>query len=121
MEIHQLSYVLAISKYSSFSVAAEHENISQPTLSQQIKKLEKELGVDLFIRNTHSVRLTNAGEEFIAYANRILSEMNKAQNAMLEFTHLNKGIINIGVLPIISFLGLTHMIADFHNIYPALL
>ena len=65
MEIHQLEYVVAVDRYKHFSLAAEQINVSQPTLSHQIKKLEIELGVELFIRTTRSIQVTAAGKEFI--------------------------------------------------------
>ncbi|HHV17517.1 MAG TPA: LysR family transcriptional regulator, partial [Thermoanaerobacterales bacterium] len=61
MEMYQLEYVLALEKYMHFSRASEMINVSQPTLSHGIKKLEQELGIDLFIRSTRPVQLTAAG------------------------------------------------------------
>lgn len=58
MELHQLEYFLAVEKYGSFSAASQEINVSQSTLSQQIKKLEEELGVQLFIRHPRSITLT---------------------------------------------------------------
>ncbi|MDD4766265.1 MAG: LysR family transcriptional regulator, partial [Desulfotomaculaceae bacterium] len=75
MEIHQLEYVLAVANHKSFSRAAEEINISQPSLSQQIFKLENELGTNLFVRTTRCVNLTPAGREFISHARNIMSEL----------------------------------------------
>ena len=77
MEIHQLRYVLAVANTSSFSLAAEKCFVSQSTLSQQISKLEKELQVKLFVRNTRSVTLTEAGAEFIQQAAEIVLALDK--------------------------------------------
>lgn len=120
MEIHQLEYVLAVEKYRHFSLAAEEINISQPTLSHQIKKLEAELGVELFVRTTRSVLLTPAGEEFITYAKRILADIENAKNAMHEYGALKVGNIKIGAVPNINYLGITSLIAQFKKSYPGI-
>ena len=93
MEIHQLEYVLAVATYNSFTRAAESQNVSQSSLSQQIRKLEDELGVNLFARTTRSVQLTPAGAEFITYAKRILSEIDKARQSILEYTSYERATL----------------------------
>ncbi len=120
MEIHQLEYVLAVEKYLNFSLAADEICVSQPTLSHQIKKLEAELGVELFIRTTRSVQLTPAGQEFMLYAKRILSEIQKARNAMYEHTNLLKGNIKVGAISNITYMGIIPVIAAFQRTYPGI-
>lgn len=120
MELHQLQYVVAVDKYQHFSLAAESINVSQPTLSHQIKKLEKELGVELFVRTTRSVKPTPAGKEFIVYAKRILADVENAKNAMLSHIDLNKGHLKIGVALNITYLGITSLIAQFKKQYPGI-
>ena len=105
MELYQLEYVLALANYQNFSKAAGEINVSQSALSHGIKKLEKQLGVELFVRNKKSVALTEAGEEFVIYAQRILDEVKKAQNAMLEHAKSLKGTIKIGAIPAITYQG----------------
>lgn len=68
MELRQLKYFLMVAKTLSFSEAAKRLNITQGTLSQQIKQLEDELGFQLFSRTSHSVALTEAGEELLPAA-----------------------------------------------------
>lgn len=82
MEIHQLRYITALSQELSFQRAAKKVHISQPTLSQQIQKLEKELGTPLFERSSGGVRLTAAGETFIPKALSILDSLDRAMNAV---------------------------------------
>ncbi|BCJ85684.1 LysR family transcriptional regulator [Effusibacillus dendaii] len=120
MELHQLQYVLSVEKFKSFSQAADEINMSQSTLSQQIKKLEDELGTKIFERTTRSVLLTPAGLEFIVYAKRILGEVERARLAMLEYNSLKRGSIVIGTIPIIGYLGLTSLIASFQKMYPGI-
>lgn len=119
MELHQLNYVLALAKYQHFSRAADEICVSQSTLSQQINKLENELGVLLFARTTRTVQLTSAGKEFIRYAARIISEVHQSKNAMLEYISADRGEIIIGAIPIIGYLGLTSVIAGFQKSHPA--
>ena len=120
MEIHQLEYVIALEKYRNFSLAAHEISVSQSTLSDQVKKLENELGIKLFLRTTRKVQLTSAGEEFMIYANRIISEIQNVHNAMSEHSNLLKGKIKIGANPNITYLGITAVIADFKKKYPGL-
>lgn len=120
VEIHQLEYVLALQKHLHFSFAADSINVSQPTLSHQVRKLEEELSIDLFVRNTRSVLLTPAGEDFVIYAQRILSEIETAKNAMLEHAHLYKGRLKIGTTPILTYIGLIPIIAAFQKLYPGI-
>ena len=90
MEIHQLQYVLKVASHLHFSNAANDLGITQPSLSQQIDKLEKELGCKLFDRKTRSVELTPAGEEFIIYADHVLTELHRLSEAMQKFSVTKK-------------------------------
>lgn len=79
MELYQLKYVLTLAEELNFSKAAQRLYITQSALSQQIKKLEKELGIYLFERDTKSVTLSPDGKEFIEYAKRICAEYESMQ------------------------------------------
>jgi LysR family hydrogen peroxide-inducible transcriptional activator len=120
MEIHQLEYVLALAKYHHFSHAADEICVAQSTLSQQVGKLEEELGVLLFQRTTRTVNLTPAGREFITYAMKIMAEIHQAKQAMQDHITVERGEISIGAIPIIGILGLTSLIASFQKSYPNL-
>ena len=78
MEIHQLRYFLAVAEEGSFSRAAAREHVAQPSLSQQIQKLEAELDQRLFDRLPRSVVITEAGKCFLEYARKILVEIAEA-------------------------------------------
>ena len=82
MEIHQLRYFVAVAEEGSFSNAAEREHVSQPSLSQQIHKLEEELNQQLFDRLPRSVVLTEAGRTLLFYARQILSGIAEARQAV---------------------------------------
>jgi LysR family transcriptional activator of glutamate synthase operon len=78
MEIRQLRYLVALAEERNFTRAAEHEHIAQPALSQQIRRLEQEVGVALVERTTRRVALTEAGELLAVRARRILAELDAA-------------------------------------------
>ncbi|SHM80491.1 DNA-binding transcriptional regulator, LysR family [Caldanaerovirga acetigignens] len=118
MEIHQLEYVVAVETYRNFTRAAEAKNISQSSLSQQIKKLEEELGINLFVRTTRSVELTPAGAEFIVHAKRILSEINKARQSVQKFSSFERGTLSIGIMPAISYYNLIPILTNFQKKFP---
>ena len=82
MELRHLRYFLAVADAAHFTRAAQKLWVSQPTLSQQIKQLEEELGAPLFHRGAGGVQLTAAGEKFRPYAERVLHEMEEAVAAL---------------------------------------
>lgn len=120
MELHQLEYFLAVQRYGTFSGASLEINVSQSSLSQQIQKLEDELGVKLFIRGARIARLTPAGEEFLKYSQRIMSEIQNSRDAMQEYTNFQKGHIKVGVIPTIGYLGIHKIISTFFKVYPGI-
>lgn len=79
MEFHQLRYFCAIARTGTFTRAAESENVAQPSLSQQILKLEEELGARLFERLPRIARLTPYGEFLLPRALKILKEVGEAR------------------------------------------
>src|SRR5687768_8379860 len=102
MELHQLRYVLAIGRAGNFSRAAEQCHVSQPSLSQQIPKLEQELGGRLFTRLKRQAVPTAAGRALIERAARILREVDEAQREMDDTRDEVGGVVNLGVLPTIA-------------------
>src|SRR5690349_17880238 len=102
MEMHQLRYVVAVARAGTFSRAAEQCHVSQPSLSQQIMKLEDELGERLFDRLKREARLTAAGEAFLHRAVRILEEVDAAKREATDAKEMLRGVLNVGVLPTIA-------------------
>ena len=84
MEMHQLRYVVAVARAGNFSRAAEQCHVSQPSLSQQIQKLEEELGERLFDRMKREVKLTPHGESFLRRAVRVLEDHSKGRRCVAE-------------------------------------
>ena len=82
MELFNIRYVVAVAEKGNFTQAAEQCHVGQPALSQQIAKLEGELGLKLFYRDPHSVTLTEAGSEFVQRAREILDKANALEAAM---------------------------------------
>lgn len=118
MELHQLDYVRAVAKYQNFTRAAEEINVSQSSLSQQINKLESELGVRLFDRTTRKVKLTPAGVDFVRHANNVLQEIDEAKRTIQEYLTVERGHIDLGVFPPLGSFQFTTLIADFQRNFP---
>lgn len=102
MEIQQLRYFREISREGNFSRAAENLHVTQPTLSQQIKKLEDELGVLFFERGRKEIRLTEDGKAFLPYAEEILSQMENAVLSLQEKKGQLKGMIHLAFIPTVG-------------------
>ncbi len=102
MELHQLRYLLAVAKTGNFSRAAEQCHVSQPSLSQQIAKLESELGERLFSRLKRNAVLTSAGEALVQRATRIMAEVEAASRDVADAAEQVRGKVNIGVIPTIA-------------------
>jgi len=117
MEIHQLRYFCAIVRARSFTRAAEQLGIAQPSLSQQIQRLEKRLGTPLFERLGRSVRLTSAGEGLHRLAVGILQQVAEAETRIAA---LNEGYdtLRVGVIPTIMPYFIARRIGDFLHRFP---
>jgi LysR family hydrogen peroxide-inducible transcriptional activator len=118
MEIHQLRYFCAAAESSSFTRAAQRENVSQPSLSQQIIKLEDELNTRLFERLGRKVRLTAAGERFLAHARAVLDELTAARSEVQETNGAVGGRLAIGAIPTIGPYLLPRQLSTFASRYP---
>ncbi|WP_218279930.1 LysR family transcriptional regulator [Verrucomicrobium spinosum] len=116
--MHQLRYMVAVARTGNFSRAAQTCHVSQPSLSQQIQKLEDELGERLFDRLRRHAKLTQAGERFLPRAVRILEEMDAATREARAANDLDQGRITVGVLPTIAPYLLPKLIAAFSAKYP---
>lgn len=120
MELRQLQYALQIAAEKNFSRAAEKLHIAQPSLSQQLSKLEKELGVLLFQRSTNSVELTHAGSAFMERAQKILDMVGQLQKEMEDISQMKKGKLIVGSLPITGSHILPRVLPVFQERYPGI-
>lgn len=118
MEFQQLRYVCAIAETGSFSRAAERCQIAQPSLSQQVLKLEEELGAKLFDRLGRSVRLTEAGRAFIGHARSILGQLETARASVADKNADARGSVAVGAIPTIAPYLLPRYTAAFAKKYP---
>ena len=118
MELHQLRYVCAIAETGSFSRAAERCQVAQPSLSQQVLKLEKDLGTKLFDRLGRSVRLTEAGRAFLPHARSILSQMETARSSVADKNADVRGSVAVGVIPTIAPYLMPRYMTAFTKKYP---
>ncbi len=118
MTIIQLEYLLAVANYGSFSVAADHCFVTQPSLSMQIKSLESELGVMLLDRSRKPVVPTEAGEVVLAQARETLKEYNSIKEVVQQFKGEIAGKIRLGVIPTIAPYILHKFIPEFVSRYP---
>ncbi|HEY3663221.1 MAG TPA: LysR family transcriptional regulator [Chthoniobacterales bacterium] len=118
MEIHQLRYVVAVAEEGSFSHAAEREHVSQPSLSQQIQKLEAELNQQLFDRLPRAVVLTEAGRSLLGYARQILTGIADARRSVAALGEEVAGRLSVGAVPSIALYVLPRLIREFQQRYP---
>ncbi|MFD2612090.1 LysR family transcriptional regulator [Paenibacillus gansuensis] len=118
MEFRQLQYVIQIAAEKNFSRAAEKLHIAQPSLSQQLSKLEKEIGVLLFQRSTNSVELTHAGSVFVEKAQKIIDAAEQLKLEMADISNMRKGKLVIGSLPITGSHILPLVLPVFGKKYP---
>ena len=113
MTIVQLSYIVAVDKYKNFGVAAQHCQITQPTLSMQIQKLEEELGVILFDRTEQPIKTTKIGMVLLRQAKIILREVQSFNDLVSEEKDEARGEIKIGVIPTIAPYLMPLFLKDF--------
>lgn len=118
MTIIQLEYLLAVANCGSFSLAAEHCFVTQPSLSMQVKSLEEELGVVLLDRSKKPVIPTEAGEAVLAQAREALKEYDAIKEVVAEMKGETAGKMRLGVIPTIAPYLLHRFIPDFVKLYP---
>src|SRR5437016_14480406 len=118
MEIHQLRYFVAVADEGSFSRAAAKVRVAQPSLSQQIRKLEAEIGQPLFDRLPRSVVLTEAGRCLLEYAQRILASVGDARRCVDELKGKIAGELSVGAIPTIAPYILPELVVTFQKHYP---
>jgi len=102
MNLRELQYLVALAEHRNFRRAADACFVTQPTLSTQIRKLEDELGVALFERTSRGVMLTQAGQDALGRARRIIAEMEGMREAARRLSHPEEGMARLGVFPTIG-------------------
>jgi DNA-binding transcriptional LysR family regulator len=120
MELRQLRYLVAIADERHFTRAAQREHIAQPALSQQIRRLEAELGLALVERTTRRVAMTHAGELLVVRARRMLAELEAAQAEIADLAGVQAGRLSVGALHTMGPVDLSLLLASYHRIHPAI-
>ena len=118
MEIHQLEYLVALAEEGSFTKAAERALVAQPSLSQQIQKLEREIGQPLFDRLPRGVAPTEAGHRLLEHARRILAELRDAKRRAGELRDHVAGALTVGAIPTMAPFLLPKVVRRFLARYP---
>lgn len=118
MEIHQLRYFAAVAETGSFSRAAERCSIAQPSLSQQIIKLEQELGQPLFHRLGRKAVLSDAGQLLLPRARSILAELLDIKQVLPQDDDNSRGTLSVGFIPTIAPFVLSRVVAAFRQAFP---
>ena len=118
MDLTVMNYVVNGADCGNFSQAAEVCHVGQPALSQQIARLEKELGVRLFHRNPRGAVLTEAGSEFVRRAREILSYSKGLEEAMSSYAGLHRGTLTLGLITSLQCIEFGSMLSAFVHAYP---
>jgi DNA-binding transcriptional LysR family regulator len=118
MDLRQLRYLVALAEELNFTRAAANEHIAQPALSQQIRRLEDELGLALVERTTRHVSLTEAGQLLVVRARRILAELEAAAAELAAVRGVDIGHVTIGAMHTMGPVDLSLALATFHDRHP---
>ena len=118
MNIQQLEYITAVDNFRHFVQAAEHCNVTQPTLSMMIKKLEEELGVKIFDRTKQPIIPTVIGRQIIDQGKLILREAGRLTEMARQYNGDLSGELRIGIIPTIAPYLLPHFVPAFIEHHP---
>jgi DNA-binding transcriptional LysR family regulator len=118
MELRQLRYLVAVAEEQHFTRAAAREHVAQPALSQQIRRLEAELGLTLVQRTTRRVAMTEAGDLLVARARRVIAELEAAHAELQSLAGVQAGRLSVGALHTMGPVDLSLLLATFHRRYP---
>jgi DNA-binding transcriptional LysR family regulator len=118
MELRQLRYFAAVATHGGFRRAAEELSIAQPAVSQQVRRLEAELGTPLFDRDRRPVALTAAGEQLLAHAQRLLADADSIEADMRRFSGAESQHLALGAMQYLTLLDLPELLVRFRAEHP---
>lgn len=118
MELRRLRYFVAVAEHLSFRRAAEALRTAQPSLSQQIRALETELGFRLFERTKRQVRLTNAGAEFLEGIREVIDDIDACAQRARDAQSGKRGRLSVGTAGMMMIDHLPRIVRAFRSIYP---
>ena len=120
MNLRDLRYLVAVADHRHFGKAAAACYVSQPTLSAQLKKLERELGVELIERNPRQIMVTATGERVVAHARTMLREADTINEIAQRSQDPEGGSVRMGLIPTVAPYLLPHVVPDLHRRFPNL-
>lgn len=120
MNTKQFQYVLTLAHEGSFSRAADTLNITQPSLSQYIKKIEREIGLELFDRTNGDIRLTDAGRVYIEAGKKILDIEHQMENSFTDLASYKTGSLIIGAAPYRAASMMPVIASSFRKLHPGM-
>jgi len=120
MTITQLKYCIAVAEHRNFTTAAQHVNVTQPTLSMQIQKLEQELDLKIFDRAQKPIGLTAVGEKIIEQARLIVAESDRIQDVIQQEKGVIGGSFKLGIIPTVMSTLLPLFLQTVLKAYPKL-
>ncbi|SPK76000.1 DNA-binding transcriptional dual regulator (plasmid) [Cupriavidus taiwanensis] len=118
MLLRHIRYFLAVAEHGNFTRAAEALHVSQPTLSLQIRQLEESLRAQLLDRSGRTVRLTDAGAAYRAYAQRALQDLEAGKRALHDVQDLSRGELRLAITPTFTPYLVGPLVAAFNEQYP---
>ena len=116
--VHQLEYFVAVAEEGQFTRAADRLHVAQPSVSAQVRQLERSLGAPLFHRGPGAVTMTDAGEALLPMARRVLADLAEVVDRVAELDGLRRGHVGIGATPSLGATLLPSVLGRFHNRYP---
>jgi LysR family cyn operon transcriptional activator len=120
MLLRHIRYLLAVAEHGNFTRAAEALHVSQPTLSQQIIRMEEQLQLQLLDRSGRAVRLTDAGEAYVEFAANAMRELEAGRRAMNDVQDLRRGKLRIGMTPTFTTYLIGPLLARFNGLHPGI-
>jgi DNA-binding transcriptional LysR family regulator len=119
MDVRQLSYFVAVAEEQQFTRAAIRVSVAQPAISHQIRRLEAELGEQLFHRDARAARLTEAGEQLLPHARAAIAALDRGRDAVASLHGLLRGTLRVGVLRAPLDRRIYAAVGAFHRAHPA--
>lgn len=113
MNLNHLHYFRVLAKVEHYTKAATQLSITQPSLSHAISALEKELGTFLFEKQGRNVRLTKYGKFFLTYVDKALSELERGEKKLREYTSISKGVVDLGFIYTLGAHFIPNMLGSF--------
>lgn len=120
MDIRYLRFFIAVAEEGNFTRAAKRLNTAQPSLSNQIKRLEEIVGTPLFIRDKHQTHLTAAGREFLEHSYKMIENVDAAIQAACAAARAEGGSLTMGYIPGMELIVFPRMLPTLHGRFPGM-